>query len=237
MTIDEKKNLLKTEGKHDMTSLLTLVEVLRSEEGCPWDREQDHKTIRNDLIEETYEVVEAIDKDDRDLLKEELGDVLFQVIFHAEIEREKGSFTLDDIIGGIVDKMILRHPHVFGDVTVSGSGEVLENWEQIKKKEKSRTTVRENMEAVPKELPSLMRVRKIAKKAKKDGYSFDFTDDSLTELTEKLKSAKQTDEREDILTDIIFSSVVLAGDEGDLERRLGEKIDGFIENYREKGEQ
>ncbi len=236
MTIDEKKNLLKTEGKHDMTSLLTLVEVLRSEEGCPWDREQDHKTIRNDLIEETYEVVEAIDKDDRDLLKEELGDVLFQVIFHAEIEREKGSFTLEDIIGGIVDKMILRHPHVFGDVTVSGSGEVLENWEQIKKKEKSRTTVRENMEAVPKELPSLMRARKIAKKAKKDGYSFPVTDDSLTELTEKLKSAKQTDEREDILTDIIFSSVVLAGDEGDLERRLGEKIDGFIENYREKGE-
>ncbi len=235
MTIDEKKNLLKTEGKHDMTSLLTLVEVLRSEEGCPWDREQDHKTIRNDLIEETYEVVEAIDKDDRDLLKEELGDVLFQVIFHAEIEREKGSFTLEDIIGGIVDKMILRHPHVFGDVTVSGSGEVLENWEQIKKKEKSRKTVRENMEAVPKELPSLMRARKIAKKAKKDGYSFNVTDNSLTELAEKLKTAP-SEERENILTDIIFTSVVLAGEEGDLERRLGEKIDGFIENYREKGE-
>ncbi len=142
MTIDEKKNLLKTEERHNMNSLLTLVEVLRSDEGCPWDREQNHKTIRNDLIEETYEVVEAIDKDDCGLLKEELGDVLFQVIFHAEIERENGSFTLEDIIGGIVDKMILRQPHVFGEVMVSGSGEVLVNWEQIKKKEKSSKTVR-----------------------------------------------------------------------------------------------
>ncbi len=236
MTIDEKKTLLKTESRHSMDSLLTLVEVLRSEEGCPWDREQTHMTIRNDLIEETYEVVEAIDKDDRELLKEELGDVLFQVIFHAQIEREKGSFTIDDIIGGIVDKMILRHPHVFGDVTVSGSCEVLENWEQIKKKEKSRKTVRENMEAVPKELPSLMRARKIAKKAKKDGYSFNITDDSLADLIEKLKTAAPN-EREAVLTDIIFASVVLAGDEGDLERKLGEKIDNFIEDYKETGEQ
>ena len=128
LNINELKNKLKTENKHDFESLRTLVEILRSEDGCPWDREQTHTSIRNDLIEETYEVVEGIDKDDRELIREELGDVMFQVMFHSRIEEEQGVFSVDDVINDICAKMIFRHPHVFGDISVEGSAQVLDNW-------------------------------------------------------------------------------------------------------------
>ncbi len=163
MTAAELKEKLLTEDKHDIRSAEELVRVLRSEEGCPWDREQDHHSIRTEFIEETYEAVEAIDTEDSGLLREELGDVLFQVLFHTEIEREAGRFCLDDVTDGLVSKMIYRHPHVFGETKVSGSGEVLDNWEKLKTKEKARDTLRQTLEAVPKQYPSLLRAKKIAK--------------------------------------------------------------------------
>ena len=117
--------------KYTVSDLVDIVEILRSPEGCPWDREQNHKSIRRDFLEETYEVIEAINKEDKDLLLEELGDVLLQVVFHTQIEREKGTFELSDVADGICKKMIERHPHVFGDVNAETSEQVLENWDVI----------------------------------------------------------------------------------------------------------
>ena len=129
MNFTEKEN-------YNFNDLVEIVKILRAPDGCPWDREQTHKSIRSNFIEETYEAVEAIDTDDLDLLKEELGDVLLQVALHAEIESEQGTFDINDVCDGICKKLIIRHPHVFGDIKVSSVEEGLDLWEQIKQKEK-----------------------------------------------------------------------------------------------------
>ncbi len=230
---DELKNKLKTEQIHDFTSLRELVEVLRSEGGCPWDREQTHKSIRADIIEETYEVIEAIDNDDAHLLQEELGDVMFQVMFHSHIEEETGNFTVDNVVNDICQKMIDRHPHVFADTHVDGSAEVLDNWEKIKKEEKSRKTTRESMQAVPKQLPTLMRVQKIAKKARKGGYDFGTDTDLIAKiqsLTASLATAAE-DVRQPILNDLIFYSAILS--KTDTEKAVADLTNIFIETYPE----
>lgn len=230
---DKLKNKLKTEQTHDFNSLRELVEVLRSEGGCPWDREQTHESIRADLIEETYEVIEGIDNKDPHLMQEELGDVMFQVMFHSRIEEEEGHFTVDNVVNDICAKMILRHPHVFGDVEAEGTGEVLDNWDKIKKEEKSRRTTRESMQAVPKQLPTLMRVQKIAKKARKGGYDFGTDADlaaKLQSLTMSLATASD-DEKQTILNDIIFYSAVMS--KTDTEKAVSDLTDDFIRNYRE----
>lgn len=229
--ISELKNKLTSEKAHDFTSLCELVEILRSEEGCPWDREQDHKSIRSNIIEETYEVIEAIDNSDPKLLCEELGDVLLQIVFHSRIEKENGGFTVNEVLNGICEKMILRHPHVFGDVEVDGSAQVLDNWEKIKKAEKSRNTVKESMEAVPKQLPALMRTQKIAKKARKDGYKFGSDESLITELkslTEALANA-DGENRKKILDKIVFISAIM--NEADAEKGLSDLASDFIESY------
>ena len=233
MNIAELKRKLTTEETHNFDSLCLLVELLRSEEGCMWDREQDHKSIRSDIIEETYEVVEAIDSDDMTLLREELGDVLFQVMFHSQIEREKGTFTVEDVIGDVIDKMILRHPHVFGEVKVGSSGQILDNWEKIKTVEKSRLTVRETLEAVPKQYPALLRAKKVVKKARKNGIEVEANEDTLASLVEKLRCAG-ADERDDILTEIIFTSVVLSGEGDDVEKNLSFRVNDFIRECTEE---
>ena len=132
-----KKEILSTEC-HDMDSLLRIMECLRGEEGCPWDRAQTHKTIRGDLIEETYEVVEAIDNDDPVLLREELGDLLLQIVFHARIEEEAGRFGFSDVVREICEKLIRRHPHVFGEVKADNEDSALASWDSAKKIEKQR---------------------------------------------------------------------------------------------------
>ncbi len=236
MKIEELKTKLKTEPKHDFTSLCELVAVLRSEEGCPWDREQTHASIRTDLIEETYEVAEAIDTDDRELLREELGDVLFQVIFHSRIEEEAGNFDVGDVIHDICAKMIYRHPHVFGEVQVDGSSQVLENWEVLKKKEKSRLTVKETMEAVPKQFPALIRAKKVEKKAVKAGYSFGEAGviaDEIAALARKAASLP-VEERETAIAEMLFQTVALAGTEADVEKFLADRVDRFIREYDEE---
>ena len=153
---------------HTYEDFLKVIEELRSEHGCPWDREQTNKSIRNCFIDETYEFIEGLDTDDNKLMCEELGDVLFQIIFHADIKSDNNSFDINEIIDGICKKMILRHPHVFGDVSVKNSGEVLVNWENIKNDEKSRKTPYEQLDSVSKSLPSMMRAQKLISKAKKN---------------------------------------------------------------------
>ena len=125
---------------YDCRDLAEIVRILRHPGGCPWDQEQTHQSIRRNFLEEAYEAAEAIDQGDTDGLKEELGDVLLQVYFHTSIEEDAGRFTLDDVADGVCKKLIYRHPHVFGDVSVGSTGEVLSNWEELKKKEKHQST-------------------------------------------------------------------------------------------------
>ena len=237
MEIKELKEKLLNEKKHDFNSLVELVNVLRSPEGCQWDREQNHQSIRSDIIEETYEVVEAIDKNDKDLLKEELGDVLFQVMFHSQLSKEYGEFDIDDVIDGIVAKMIYRHPHVFGNVKVSGSSQILENWDVLKGKEKSRNTVEDVLNSVPKQYPALMRAKKIVKKAEKYGVVITTREDAIREITEKaaMLSEAEGKEKEALISRIIFLSVLISDKEADVEKDLGKETEKFIDGVIKKG--
>ena len=162
--MNSNANALMKKETYDFADLRTVMEILRAEEGCPWDREQDHHSIRSCLIEETYEVVEAIDTENPTLLREELGDLLFQIMFHSRIEEEKGSFSVEEVVDEITKKMITRHPHVFGDVNAETSAEVLKNWDAIKTEEKQRLTLGDKLRAIPPMLPSLMRAAKVVKK-------------------------------------------------------------------------
>lgn len=161
--------ILKTKSEHNIHDLVEIMRILRVPGGCPWDIEQTHKSIRKNLIEETYEVVEAIDNEDMTLMREELGDLLLQVVFHARIAEENGYFTFDDVCNDICKKLIIRHPHIFADVEADTSEKVLENWDKIKMKEKQQKTPVETMDSVSRALPSLMRAEKLASKAAKAG--------------------------------------------------------------------
>ena len=143
------KALILEKNKYNFNDLVDIVKILRGEGGCPWDIEQTHKSIRDDLIEETYEVIEAIDTENPDLLREELGDVLLQIVFHAGIESDEGRFTIDDVADEICKKMIYRHPHVFSDTVADTSEEVLKNWENLKSDEQQRKTVTDKLRAIP----------------------------------------------------------------------------------------
>ena len=197
MTRDQKVACLlaKTSGTYRFEDLVTVVEILRSEGGCPWDREQTHKSIRNDFIEETYEVIEAIDTEDPVLLREELGDVLLQVVFHARIEQEEGRCTVDDVANDICEKLIHRHPHVFGEVKVENSTEVLSNWDKIKGEEKQRITVTDKLRAIPPMYPALMRAQKVGKKAA--CFDFGTTEEVWSKLDEEIAEVKAAAASED----------------------------------------
>ncbi len=223
---------------YDVNDLVDIVEILRSPDGCPWDREQDHKSIRRDFLEETYEVIEAINKDDKDLLLEELGDVLLQVVFHTQIEREKGTFELSQVADGICKKMIERHPHVFGDVNAETSEQVLENWDVIKKRTKQQRTQTESMLSIPREFPALMRADKVQKKAAKVGFDWDSVDgafDKVIEELEELKQAYRNDDKANIheeLGDLLFSVVnVSRFVKVDSEEALTNSTDKFIDRF------
>ncbi|MBP3390914.1 MAG: nucleoside triphosphate pyrophosphohydrolase [Clostridia bacterium] len=158
-------------GRYTLPQLLQIMEALRSPGGCPWDREQTHQSIKNDALEEVYEVVDAIDNNDTAALCEELGDMLLQVVFHSQIAREENEFSFDEVVDGICKKLVLRHPHVFGSESVENSAEVLDLWDSIKKEEKNQTTVTDTLESVPKAFPALMRAAKVQKRAKKAGVA------------------------------------------------------------------
>ncbi len=155
---------------YDIADLVEIVKILRAPGGCPWDREQTHESIRRNLLEEAYEVAEAIDEGSRPHLLEELGDVLLQVVFHSRIEEEQGSFDLSDVADGVCKKLIHRHPHVFGNVQADNSAQVLANWDQIKREEKNQKTTAEAMDSVARSLPGLWRAEKVQSKAAKAGF-------------------------------------------------------------------
>ncbi|MBE6724019.1 MAG: MazG family protein [Ruminococcaceae bacterium] len=235
MTIAERKEKLLREKTHNMDSAVELVRLLRSEEGCPWDREQDHHSIRTEFIEETYEAVEAIDTENSDLLREELGDVLFQILFHTEIEREAGRFSLDDVTTELVNKMIYRHPHVFADTKVAGTGEVLDNWDRLKTEEKSRLSLYDVLKAVPKQYPALLRAKKIAKKARKGGVSFGEDMEQAEALLALAKDVTETEggERDRNIARLVWQAVKMASPDADLEKDVGDLLNEFTESFRD----
>lgn len=161
----EKVEKILRKSSYNFDDLCSIMEILRGEGGCPWDAEQTHESIRKNFIEETYEVIEAIDNRDYKLLREELGDVLLQVVFHTQMEKEAGNFNINDVSNEVCVKLIHRHPHIFGDVVADSAEEVLNNWEAIKNLEKSRETVYDKVSSVPPMLPALMRASKVAKKS------------------------------------------------------------------------
>ena len=181
----------KFKEKYDFDDLVEIVRCLRMPDGCPWDKVQTHKSIRQDFIEETYEVIEAIDNEDTALLREELGDVLLQVVFHTQIEREKQTFDIHDVANDICQKLIIRHPHVFGTVQADTTEKVLDNWDKIKMQTKSQSRLSESMDSIARSLPSLMRASKIQKKAAKIGFDFENIDDAADKVCEELAEVKE----------------------------------------------
>lgn len=225
-------------NKKDFYDFINVIEILRGENGCPWDREQTHESIKKAIIEESYEVLDAIENDDVDSLIEELGDVLLQVVFHSIIGKEDGYFDINDVIQGISNKMIHRHPHVFGDAKADTSSEVLVNWDEIKKDEKGISTVTEEMNSIAKALPSLIRAYKVQNKAKKVGFDWDDVRDAMKKVEEELNEIRDVynSQNKSIIEgevgDLLFSCVNVARFlDVDGELALEKTIDKFIRRF------
>ena len=202
--------------KYEFKDLLDIMKLLRSEKGCPWDRVQTHDSLKKYLIEETYEVLEAIDLKDSKKISEELGDLLLQIIFHAQIAEEEGAFNINDVITGISRKMILRHTHVFGADKADTPDEVVDNWEVIKKKEKGIESQTGVLKDVPSNLPALMRSYKVQQKAAQVGFDWDNSDDVFNKVDEEICELKDVYKSEnmeriyDEIGDVFFSLVNLS---------------------------
>ena len=227
---------------YGVKDLEEIVRLLRAPGGCPWDAEQTHQSIRRNFLEEAYEAVEDIDEGSPEHLKEELGDVLLQVVFHALMEQEAGRFDLDAVADGICKKLIFRHPHVFGEVSVSGTGEVLSNWEELKRKEKGQATNTDALEAVARSLPALWRAEKVQKKAKKAGFDWPDVSGALDKLSEELEELKtavaEGTNVEEELGDLLFSAVnVSRFVKVDTEEALNGATDKFIGRFRKVEEE
>ena len=220
--------------------LLDLVRVmarLRGPGGCPWDREQTHRSLARHLLEETHETLEAIDADDRELLREELGDVLLQVVFHAQMSADDGAWDVDDVAEGIVRKLIRRHTHVFGEVEVAGADEVLVNWERIKAEEKEEKGIEERglEDDIPASLPALARAGKVQRRAGGWWFEWRSVDSALEALKEEvaeLETHTDADNAEEEIGDVLFATVAVARKLGvDAESALRRTTRGFAERY------
>ncbi|HAT4255906.1 nucleoside triphosphate pyrophosphohydrolase [Clostridium perfringens] len=225
-------------NKKDFQDLLDIIETLRNPGGCPWDREQTHESLKSALLEECYEVIDAIENKDEDALIEELGDVLLQVVFHASIGKEDGYFDIMDVIGGISNKMINRHPHVFGNEKANTSEQVLVNWDEIKKEEKGIKTLTEEMQNIAKSLPATTRAYKVQKKAKKVGFDWDDVNCAMDKVKEELNEIKEVYNCEDKsiiegeVGDLLFACINVARFlEVDGELALDKTIKKFIKRF------
>ncbi len=215
--------------------LLTIMDKLRGENGCPWDKKQDHHSLKRYLLEESYEVFDAIEQNNDDLLAEELGDVLLQVVFHAHIAEEEGRFNIEDVIGHINRKMIRRHPHVFSDGKAQTAEQVLSEWELIKAQEKAKAKDKKHIMEVNTNLPSLLLAQKVQDKAARVG--FDWPDiagpwQKVAEEIEELKAAETKAQKQDELGDAIFALVNLARFmDVDAEDSLRHTVQKFIRRF------
>lgn len=226
------------DNKKDFNDLIQIVETLRGENGCPWDREQTHQSLKNDFIEECYELIDAIKNEDIDGMVEELGDILLHVVFQSSLGNEEGYFNIQDVIQGICNKMIFRHPHVFGNIKVSDSNEVLDRWEELKNQEKKYQSLTEKMQMIAKSIPSITRARKIQKIASKVGFDWEdakYAIDKVKEESEEILDVYKSNNMEKIteeVGDLLFASVnvsrMLGVNEDDA---LNEAINKFIYRF------
>ena len=231
---------MKQKNCYTMQDLLDIVALLRDpEHGCPWDKVQTHASIRKNFLEETYEVADAIDLQDSHLLCEELGDVLLQVALHTQMETEQETFSFEDVTTGICKKLILRHPHIFGDVKADTPEAVLQNWETIKRTEKHRESAGDNLDSVPAALPALMRGRKVQKRAADYGFNYADTAAALADLdseVEELKAAlaaNDAENAEEELGDVLFSAVNVSRFAGcDAEEALSKSTAKFVRRFK-----
>lgn len=222
----------KRKDNYSFSDLVAIVDILRKPDGCPWDAEQTHQSIRKSLIEETYEVAEAIDLENAELLQEELGDLLLQVVMHAQMESEQGVFTMNDVCDGVCKKLIYRHPHVFGNVSGLDTVQVLENWEKLKNAEKGRQTAADRLDSVPACLPALMRGAKVQKRAADLGFAYAGIEGAIADLDSEVAELKQAVKdgsgAADELGDVIFSAVnVSAFIKADAEEAMTAAINRF----------
>ena len=221
---------------YDIQDLRRIVALLRAPGGCPWDREQTHESIRRNMLEEAYEVVEAIDERDPAHLKEELGDVLLQVVFHAQMAREEGLFTFDEVVDGVAQKMVFRHPHVFGQARADDCAQALDTWDAQKREEKDQRTAADTLKGVARSLPALIRAEKVQSKAAKAGFDWPEAGpalDKLSEELEELRRAAQGDgDPAEELGDLLFAAVKAGRFLGlDSEEVLTRACDKFIRRF------
>lgn len=217
-----------------MNEVLAIMRTLRSARGCPWDREQTHASLKQHLIEESYEVLDAIERGDPSHLMEELGDVLLQVVFHAQIAAEAGAFTFDDVARVLAAKLVRRHPHVFGDTRVSSSKEVLKNWESIKRREKGGGTPRSVVAGIPRHLPALLKAEQVQRKVARVGFDWKTVEPVAAKVMEELAEVRQAlaagwaDQVREEIGDLLFAVVNLG-------RFLGhsaeEALDGTVRKF------
>lgn len=229
---EELKGLL---GKDTYTfeEFTEIIKYLRSENGCPWDRTQTHESLKTCLLEECYEAIDAINKKDFNNLKEELGDILLQVVMNSVIAKEEKEFTLDEVVTEISKKMIHRHPHVFGEVEVANAKEVMKNWEEIKKKEKMEEKASDGLQRIATALPALIRAQKIQKKTEKSGiksYNVENMIERLQKLLEEIALSYQKDrdsDQEKSMETFLFLTA-------DLSRKLGINAENSLTNATDK---
>ena len=227
--------------EYDVKPITDVMNTLLGENGCPWDKEQTHDSLRKNLLEEAHEVIEAIDSKDMEHLKEELGDVLLQVVFHAKLAETEGHFNLNDVVQAITDKMIRRHPHIFADVKADDAETVLSNWEEIKKKEKAGKGDKEEPQSVmsklPPTLPALMKAEKVQQKAHRVGFDWDDTEGPKAKIVEELAeidaAMKGDGDVEEEIGDLLFSAVNLARfAKVDPEQALNRSVQKFVDRFR-----
>lgn len=218
--------------------LVQIIRILRDPEtGCPWDKVQTHASIRKNFLEETCEALEAIDADDADMLREELGDVLMQVVFHADIEKDRGRFTMEDVVDGVVKKLLYRHPHVFGNAQEDSPQSVSVSWDKLKRAEKGQKTTGDAMDSVARSLPGLWRAEKLQKKAADAGFDFKDISGALCKLEEEVRELRQAVETgrgvEEELGDVLFAAVKVGRFAGiDPEEAVAGTCEKFIHRFR-----
>ncbi len=221
--------------KYKFEDLLEIMEKLRSENGCPWDREQTHESIKRSIMEEGYELIEAIDGGNPEKMADESGDLLLQVVFHAQIGKEAGEYDIDDVTDAICRKLIHRHPHVFGEKNIETANEVVDTWDAIKRNDREQKTVTEELKGISKYLPALTRAEKIQGKASKTGYFFNDVKNVADSSANKLRMIDENTDKivaEKYLGQVLFDIVTVAKNAGiDAEVALSRRISDFISEY------
>ena len=223
--------------RYHMDDLLEIMKTLRAPGGCPWDREQTHQSICRNMLEEAYEVVDAIDHEDMENLKEELGDVLLQVVFHARMAEEAGQFTFEDVVDGVCRKLVYRHPHVFGTVEAEDAQGALSAWDAQKRREKGQRTTADAMDSVAQAMPALIRAEKIQEKAQKAGFEWEDISPALDKLVEEVgelrQSIREHSNVEEELGDLLFAAVKVGRFAGvESEKALQGASEKFIRRFR-----